>query len=175
MVQNIAIISFNKKQAHEVAKMLSEQMEMSFLDTLELFEFDNAPRTQSSMIQEFGMKLYKKKICSAVKYASFFENTVINIEISAVTTNKVMDMIRNNCLVIYLANSTKRLFNESKKTNYATKELKKLYCLPLEKIEKRDALIRKKSDIIMQTSASAHELKIVADIIRSIKDFYGIS
>lgn len=173
MVQNIAIISFRKHQSHEIAKMLSDQMDMSFLDTLELFEFDNAPRKQSDVVKEFGMTLYKKKICSSVKYASFFENTVISAEISALSTNKMLDILRNNCLVIYLSNGTKRVFNEIQKTKFETKELKKIYGLSLEQIEKRDALIRKKSDIIIQPS-SEHNLKTVSEIIRKIKEFYGV-
>lgn len=173
MVQNIAVISFKREQAYEVSKLLAEQLDMSFLDTVELFEFDNAPRTQSSMIRDFGLKQYKKAIHSTVKYASFFENTVINVDISAIYSKEILDVVRNNCLLIYIGNGTKRVYNFVKKQNFKTKELKKIYNFSLEEIEKRDRRIREKTDITVYAKGS-HNLKLVSEIIRHIKDFYGL-
>lgn len=175
MVQNIAIVSFKSGQAYNVAKVLAGQLDMSFLDTVELFEFDNAPRTQSDMIREFGLRLYKKEIRSTVKYASFFENTVINVDISALYSNNILDIVKNNCLLIYLNNGTKRVYNFLKKQNYQTKELKKLYKLSLDQVEKRNRQIKDRADITLNVSAAHdHDLKIASEVIRHIKEFYGI-
>ncbi len=175
MVQNIAIVSFKSGQAYNVAKVLAGQLDMSFLDTVELFEFDNAPRTQSDMIREFGLRLYKKKIRSTVKYASFFENTVINVDISALYSNNILDIVKNNCLLIYLNNGTKRVYNFLNKQNYQTKELKKLYKLSLDQVEKRNRQIKDQADITINISSSReHDLKIASEVIRHIKEFYGI-
>lgn len=175
MVQNIAIVSFKSGQAYNVAKVLAGQLDMSFLDTVELFEFDNAPRTQSDMVREFGISIYKKKIRSTVKYASFFENTVINVDISALYSTNILDIVKRNCLIIYLNNGTKRVYNFLKKQQYKTKELKKLYKLSLEQVEKRNRQIREKADITINvSSAHDHDLKIASDVIRHIKEFYGV-
>ena len=40
MVQNIAIIGLDRDVAYEVSKMVANQLEMHFLDTIDLFEFD---------------------------------------------------------------------------------------------------------------------------------------
>lgn len=173
MVQNIAIISFKKNQAYEVSKLLAEQLDMSFLDTVELFEFDNAPRTQTDMIRDFGLKTYRKSICSTVKYASFFENTVINIDPSALSSQKIFDIIKNNCLLIYIGNGTKRVHGFLQKQKYASKELEKIYKLSLEKIQKTDEKIRKNADIVVG-AVGPHDLKLVSEILRHIKDFYGV-
>lgn len=173
MVQNIAIVSFKKDQAYEVSKLLAEQLEMSFLDTVELFEFDNAPRTQTDMIRDFGLKTYRKSIRSTVKYASFFENTVINVDISALSSQKVFDIIKNNCLLIYVGNGTKRVYGFLQKQKFASKELEKIYKMSLEKIQKTDEKIRKNADIVV-TVPGAHDLKLVSEILRCIKEFYGL-
>ena len=56
MVQNIAIVGLNRSQAYEVGKLLAEELDMHFFDCLELFEFDNIPRTFPMMLEEFGEK-----------------------------------------------------------------------------------------------------------------------
>lgn len=174
MIKNIAIIGYKREQAYEVAKLLAEQFEMSFLDTVELFEFDNAPRTQSSMIEEFGMRIYRKKFHSTVKYASFFENTVINVDPSVAYSDSIFKLLKQNCLLIYLNNGTKRVFNYLSKQQYQTKQLKQLYKLSLSNVEKRTKRMRKNADITINTTGVS-EFKITSEIIRHIKEFYKVN
>lgn len=174
MIKNIAIIGFKREQAYEVAKLLAEQFDMSLLDTVELFEFDNAPRTQSSMIEEFGMRVYRKKFRSTVKYSSFFENTVINVDPSVAYSNGIFEILKKNCLLIYLNNGTKRIYNYLNKQQYKTKQLKQLYKLSLADVEKRAKRMHDNADITIYATG-ASEFKISSEIIRHIKEFYGVN
>ena len=61
MIQNIAIIGLNRDVSYEVAKQLATELDMFFFDALELFEFDNMPKTFSSLLSDFGEKYYRRK------------------------------------------------------------------------------------------------------------------
>jgi len=174
MVENIAIMGLDRKLAYDVAKLLSSELEMNFLDTVELFEFDNAPRTQSSMIAEFGLKLYRKKFRSTVKYASFFANTLINVDNAMAFSKDIFKIIKNNCLFIYLEESTRKVLEKLGKEDFKTKHLKRLYNLSEAQLERKVTRMKEAADIIVMVEDSS-ELKICADIIRQIKEFYHVA
>ena len=88
MVSNIAIIGLNRKMSRKVSELLSEELQMHFLDTIELFEFDNIPRTLSDIIRENGLRYFREKEKSLTGYASGFENTVIHAESGCVNCLK---------------------------------------------------------------------------------------
>ena len=100
MVENIAIIGIDRQQAYETAKLLASELEMHFLDTIELFEFDNVPRTLSDMIKEYGLRYFRKKEKGTLKYASEFNQTVINCESGMAMKKKNFESLRQNCLSI---------------------------------------------------------------------------
>jgi len=172
MVQNIALFSFDRLLSYEVGKLLSEQLDMSFLDTVELFNFDNAPRNQQTVIAEFGLKVYRKSFRSTVKGASFFENTVINVDYPVLSSKDILDIVKQNCLVIFLDTGNKRAYNKIKKTKHS-KELAKIYSLKEDVFEKYHSKIQAEADICIKCLKNG-ELKIVSDIIRHIKEFYMV-
>ena len=173
MISNIAIISFKHEQAYEVSKLLAQEFDMQFLDTVELFEFDNIPRGQTEMIAEFGLRTYRKKFRSTVKYASFFENTVVNIDSSVAQTPDIFEIVKKNCVLIYLNNGTKRVKNYLDKQQYKTKELKKLYKISLAQVEKMAKNIKQEADITINVNGYS-DLKISSLIIRNLKEFYKV-
>lgn len=173
MVKNIAIFSLRRKQSYEVGKLLAGGLDMSFLDTIELFEFDNAPRTQSTMIKEFGLKMYRKKFRSTIRYSSHFENTVINLDSSMPFTKELFDTIKENCLLIYLINDVDEVKEYKETCGYDTPELKRLYNVKIETIKKQDTMLKKYADIIIEEGEDSF-FKISSQIIRKIKAFYKV-
>ena len=61
MISNIVVLGMNRGITRQVAEMLSEQLQMHFVDTLELFEFDNIPRSLSDILKEQGEAYFRKK------------------------------------------------------------------------------------------------------------------
>ena len=102
MVQNIAIIGLNRELAYEVSKQLAEELYMHFFDCLQLFEFDNIPRTFPELLEQFGEQYYRKKEKSLTEYASGFNECVINFESGVCENIKNLETIKSNCLLVYL-------------------------------------------------------------------------
>ena len=59
MVNNIMILGINRKVSRQVSEMLAEQLQMHFLDIIELFEFDNIPRSLSDVLGLKGERYYR--------------------------------------------------------------------------------------------------------------------
>ena len=174
MVENIAIIGLNRDQSYEVAKLLASELDMHFLDTIELFEFDNIPRTLSDMIREYGLLYFRKKEKGTLKYASEFSQTIIHCE-SGMAMRKVnFESLKKNCLVIYLHNSPSVVERKLKAKKFETLEQARIFKISAEQIKNRIANLKKYSDIIVDAKGKS-DLKLSSEILRKIKDFYGIN
>ena len=173
MVQNIAIVGLNRSQAYEVGKLLAEELDMHFFDCLELFEFDNIPRTFSEMLEGFGEKYYRKKEKGMVKYASGFNECVINFEGGIAENASNFDTIKDNCLLIYLHQSASYVKKKLDKVKYKSKHEEKFYNISIERISERIKELKAKADIVVPAMQGS-PLKITSEILRKIKAYYNV-
>ena len=171
MVSNIVIVSLNREISRQVGEILAEELEMHFLDTIELFEFDNIPRSLSDILKENGEKYFREKEKSLTGYASGFENTVINIESGCCLVAKNIKKLKENCLVIYLHFPPNTIKKYLDKKNYETEELKKFYNITLKKIERRAEILSDKADIRISASNKSF-LKLSSEVLRAINAYY---
>jgi shikimate kinase len=171
MVSNIVILSLNRQVSRQVAEMLSEQLEMHMVDTIDLFEFDNIPRSLSDVLALNGERYFREKEKGQCKYVSEFRNTVIHAESGAVLKNDNIKTFKKNCLVVYLHYSLSNMKNVLKNKSYKTKELKKFFGISEKRIQRRIELLKKNSDIIVAgTGKSA--LKLTSETLRAINNHY---
>lgn len=170
MVQNIAVVGLVREQAYEVSKLLAEELEMHFFDCIELFEFDNAPRNLTIMLRELGEKYYRKKEKGALKYASEFVNTVINLE-AGMACRENFKTIKENCLFIYLHVPQGQVKKKLSGGKYRSIEEKKFFDVPPSKIKERIEKYKKNADIIIPASKGS-ALKISSEALRKIRAFY---
>jgi len=171
MVQNIAIVGLNRKKAYEVAKTLASELDMFFFDALELFEFDNMPRTFSVMLKEFGEEYYRRKEKGIIGYASDFSNCVINLESGFCEKSENFDVIKSNCLVVYLAEASNTVKEELDKLSFETEDENKFFKVSEETLKQRAMSLETNADIIVNASEGS-SLKVVSEIIRMIKNYY---
>ena len=171
MVQNIAIVGLDRALSYEVGKLLAVELEMHFFDCIELFAFDNAPRTFSVMLAEFGEKHYRTKEKGMLRYVSGFNETVINLE-SGMASRENFKTIKSNSLLIYLHIPAGQVKKKLNKLKNLSKEERKFFNISPEKIEKRIAAYKKNADIIVP-AVRGSALKISSDVLRQIKAYYN--
>lgn len=171
MVQNIALVGLNRKKAYEVAKMLASELDMFFFDALELFEFDNIPRTFPVMLSEFGEEYYRKKEKGIIGYASEFKNCVINLESGFSEKIENFEKIKTTSLLVYLAEATNIVKEELDKQSFETEEENKFFKVSEETLKQRALSLETNADIIVNASVGS-SLKIVSETIRMIKNYY---
>lgn len=171
MVSNIVVLGINRDMTRQVAEILSEQLEMHFLDTIELFEFDNIPRSFSDILKTQGERYFREKEKSLTGYVSSFDNTVIHAESGSVIKSKNIKKFKEHCLIIYIhypASMIKKILGEKK---YDTVELKKFFNISIDRVQRRIGLLKKQSDIVV-TGSGKSSLKITSEILRSIDNYY---
>lgn len=171
MVQNIAIVGLNRSQAYETAKLLAEELDMHFFDSLELFEFDNIPRTFQVMLEEYGERYYRKKEKGIIGYSGEFTECVLNFEGGVAELKTNLKEIKKNSLLIYIDVKAETIKNKLEKIKYNSTAEKKFYNIPLSKINKRIDNLKSLADITINAN-SGSQLKIVSNILRAIKKYY---
>lgn len=173
MVQNIAIVGLNRSQAYEVGKLLAEELDMHFFDCLELFEFDNIPRTFPMMLEEFGEKYYREKEKGMLKYASGFNECIINLECGFADNKSNFGTIKENCLLVYLHIPASKIKKKIEKTKYNTEQEKKFFDVSIETVNARIKALKEGADILV-TAQNGSVLKLCSDILRGIKAYYNV-
>jgi len=170
MVENIAIVGLDRRRSYEIAKMLASELEMQFLDTIELFEFDNAPRTLSVMLNEFGLNYFRKKEKGAIGYAAEFSNTVIHLESGMAENQANFESLKQTCLLIYIHKPTTQIKQCLENQKYDDDILSKFYNVSINKLRSRAKELKQKSQIVI-TDSQQSSLKIVSEILREIKKY----
>ena len=171
MVQNIAIVGLNREKAYEVAKDLAKELDMFFFDALELFEFDNIPRSFPEMLKTYGELHYRKKEKSIIGYSSEFTNCVINLESGFCETEANFNIVKEGSLLVYLAEAPNIVNEQLLKQNFNTNEEEKFFLIGEENLRKRAEILNNNADVIVNAS-SGSSLKIVSETIRMIKNYY---
>ena len=171
MVQNIAIIGLDRNMAYDVSKTLAGELDMFFFDALELFEFDNIPKTFSSMLKEYGVEYYRGKEKSIIGYSSEFNNCVINLEGGMAENENNFKKLKETCLIVYLAVAPNIVKEKIEKVIYKTPEEEEFFNVDYETLKRRAEALEKNSDVIVNASEGS-QLKIVSEIIRAMKNYY---
>ena len=171
MIQNIAIIGLNRDVSYEVAKQLATELDMFFFDGLELFEFDNIPRTLTDILKEYGVEYYRKKEKSIVGYSSEFENCVINLESGVSENEKNFVTLKETTLVVYLKDNVEEIKNAIAQKEYKTQEEKEFFDVDLLVLKNRDEKLRVNADLVVEVNGNS-VLKTVSEIIRAMKNYY---
>ena len=172
MVQNIAIVGLNRAKSYEVAKMLADELDMFFFDALELFEFDNMPRTFSQMLKEFGVDFYRRKEKGIIGYASEFNNCVINLEGGMAENEANFKNIKETSIVVYLAEAVNIVFEDLKNQSFENEEEKQFFLVEEEILKNRANKLTNNADIIVNASEGS-SLKITSEVVRMLKNYYA--
>ncbi len=170
MVENVAIVALDRKFAYDVSKQLAKVLDMNFLDCLELFEFDNIPRSLATMLKDYGEKYYRKEEKGTIKYASGFCNTVINLE-SGMACKENFNVVKQNCLLVYLHIAKGELKKRFSKLKFFTEEEEKFFVLTDAKIERRIKALKENANIVINVGHDS-ALKVCSDVVREMRLYF---
>lgn len=172
MINNIVIVGINRKVSRQVGEILTEQLGMHLLDTIELFEFDNIPRTFEDILKEQGVSYYRKKEQGIIGYASEFENTVIHIESGAVNKKANLHRLKEFALVVYLHIPAGKIKDYLNNQEYVSKELKKFFNISLDSVSARIEKLKKQCNIKINAYGKS-PLRLSSEIIRAMNEYFN--
>lgn len=169
---NIILMGLDYFYTLEVGKLLSDQLEMYFLDSQGLYEFDIKPKTIDNIVSEFGMDYYRKAQSGTVKYICSFNSSILAIESGVVLNQENMEKLDKYGLIVYIRQSKELLQSLYAKTNELSDIKKQIYHLTNEEIETRDEKLKIASEILVEDNGEP--LRCVSEILKGIKQFYGV-
>ena len=170
---NIAIIGLNPEYTNEVASLVAEQLDMYFLDTLKLFEYDYAPYSLSELISENNIRWVRQKLVRTIKYACTLDNTIITFESGILNNKQKMSIIDKGCLIIYLHQEERKINKYQENVKYQTNELKRFCKIKESNIKKYISTAKEYSDITINASKFS-TFKCMGEVLRAIKKYYGV-
>ncbi len=169
---NIILIGLDYFYTLEVGQMLADQLEMYFLDSQGLYEFDIRPKTMDDIINEFGIDYYRKAQSGTIKYICSFNSSVLAVE-SGVSLNKEnLDRLDKFGLIVYIRQSEETLKALYEKRRDLSDAKQQIYILNSDEIKSRDQIMMIESEILVEDNGEP--LKCVSEILKGIKKFYGI-
>lgn len=169
---NIILMGLDYFYTLEVGKLLSDQLEMYFLDSQGLYEFDIKPKTIDDIVSELGMEYYRKAQSGTVKYICSFNSSILAIESGVVLHQENMQKLDKYGLIVYIRQSKELLQSLYAKTNELSDIKKQIYHLSETDIYTRDEKLKIASEIIVEDNGEP--LRCVSEILKGIKQFYGI-
>lgn len=169
---NIILMGLDYFYTLEVGKLLSDQLEMYFLDSQGLYEFDIKPKTIDDIVSEFGMDYYRKAQSGTVKYICSFNSSILAIESGVVLNQGNMEKLDKYGLIVYIRQSKELLQSLYAKTNEMSDIKKQIYHLSETDIYTRDEKLKIASEIIVEDNGEP--LRCVSEILKGIKQFYGV-
>ncbi len=172
MKTNMAIICLLDNYSKNVSKLLSERLEMYYVNVEEMVQFELGD--QQHILKTLGEKEGKKYIekCEerVVKNVTSFENTIICINPTPMFSNKNFERIIETCYVVYLQISPKFFEQRCKFSgDYIDEELANIA------FTDRDKHYVQNSDIVINCSTFKEQKTAKKLLKRVIKFFKKIS
>ena len=168
MKTNIALICMLDNYNREIASLLSEKLEMFYVDIDEMVEFElgDGEHITATLGDKEGLEYIKKCEDKVVKNVANFENTVICVNPSTMFSNQNFEIISNTSYVIYLQISPKYFEARAKySADIIDKDLTEL------NFTDRDKLYVEKSDMVLNCS-ELREAKAMHKLTKVIKKFF---
>lgn len=173
MKKNIAIVCLDKAMSRATAQLVADQLGMRLFDMRELFEFDHKPNTFKEIVTKYGIKYYRDKECSIMKYASDFENILMNLDADVLYKKGTLEKLGESYLIIYLHIPANKAANIMEKEEYSCYKEKSMYLLSKEQVETRISNAKNQCDIEVNISSSSY-FTASADCIRAIHKYYNV-
>lgn len=167
MKTNIALICLLDNYSKSVSKLLSERLEMFYVNVDEMVEFElgDEEHITKTLGDEAGQKYIQESENKVVKNVAGFENTVISLNPTTMFSNDNFEIIANTSYVIYLQIAPKFFEARAKFSADVIDDLNDI-CFT-----DRDKLYVEKSDIVLNCS-TFKEQKAVKKLLKVINKFF---
>ena len=169
---NIVLVGLDYNYSLEVGKMLASQLEMYFLDSQGLYEFDIRPKTMEDIINEMGMDYFRKAQCGTIKYICSFTSSILVVESGALMNEDNVNKLDKYGLIVYIHQDQETLRQLYQSQDNLSDIKKSIYLLKADEIINRDEKLKIVSEIIVNDENEP--IRCTAEIIKGIKNYYGV-
>lgn len=164
---NICIIGLSKTFTDKVCKQLSMRMEMYYANVQDILEFElmDLERVEKVCGPEYVLKEERsiiKRVCS-------YDNTIINVDYSSLNNDVNLEVITENCLLIYVRLDEMRFLQELETEGLTINVMQ----LKKDLYQDRDFICQKFSDITVDCDQLVDN-DLIDVIIEKILGYYTV-
>lgn len=167
MKTNITILSGLNDYKKKIAKLLSNKLDMFYVDVNELMEFNLV--NISKAIKSAGKDYVEMLEAKTLKTVAGYTNSVITLDFSSINNSNSLELIEKSSLIIYLKLDIKnylKLFKKQKGCNINLLQLEeKLF-------DDRDKILTKISDVVVKCSCIKQK-DVINEILNGINNYYS--
>ena len=162
---NLCVFGLIKEFADDIAKDLAIRLDMYYANVEEIIEFELIDL--KFMEEVCGLDYLNKKELSIVRRLCTYDNTLMNINFNKLNSNKFLESVKKNCLIIYLEQSKKE-YKRMLDSNGTTDNEKKI-CMQI--FDDRHRISKNIADITIDCSDIGKQ-EILDKIITEILKIY---
>lgn len=171
MITNIALTGFNREKLKKIGKTLADALEMLYVDTIELYEFDHIPHSMTDMLKAQGVKEFRDKEVGTIGYVTDFSNTVITFETGAVKNKKNINLLKERCELVYLYEDLINVKTLLESQKYPSKQLKNFFNVKETTLQVRDKILQKQADVTINIAKKSPNM-ITKEIFTKLQEKY---
>lgn len=162
---NICVIGLSKLFTDYMCKQLSIRLDMFYANVEEILQFE---LIDMNKVEEIcGVEYLMNEERSVIRRVCSYDNTLVNIDYSCLNDERNIEVVKDNCLIVYIRLDEKRFKKEQSKENInqSLKEINK------DLFEDRDFMCCKLADISVDCE-EYEENELVDIVIENILNFY---
>jgi len=163
---NVCIVGLSKQFTDNVCQQLAIKLEMFYANIDLLFEYELSDMDKIEKV--CGIEYLVKEQVSIVKRTSGYDNTLINIDYPLLNNDEILDIIKQNCLLIYIRIS-KDKFEKELNSNIDSDSLK---IIEIDAFDDRDCLCQNMVDLVVDCVDDQID-NIVECIVKKIIEYYS--
>lgn len=174
MKENILIVSYDQVLSRQIADKLAEFFSMRVFSAIELFEFDNIPRTLDEMIAIRGIDYVKDELAGIIKFSTDYQNVVFVSDLSMhETCRQFMSKIIASYIVVILKDDIEKEVSYLENKQFGEYE-KELYLYNRQELEIAENSISELADVVVGVHGRPAN-EIVGEIVSAIKTIYNVN
>lgn len=163
---NICIIGLSKQFTDYVGRQLSMRMDMFYANIQEILEFE---LMNINEVEEVcGLDYLQREESSIIGRVCSYDNTLVCMEYSYLNDDNILNIVKENCLIIYLHLDEKRYLKELANENMSESEKK----LNVDIMQDRDFLCKGLSDITIECG-NLQNNDLIDNVIEHILKYYS--
>jgi len=97
---NVCITGLSQQFVDEICKRLAIELDMFYANIQELFEYELVDCEKMEAV--CGLEYLLKEEQSIIRRVCGYENTLINIDFPIINNESTLEIVKSNCLLIYL-------------------------------------------------------------------------
>lgn len=162
---NICLIGLSNHFVDKYAFELSKKLDMFYANTSQIIQFELFDLNK--MEEVCGKEYLEKKETSIIKRVCKFENTVLNVEYHLLNNQSNYNIIKENCLIIYLKLNLNRYKKEIEKENLSEGS----NILNIDLFNDRDFICSNNADIVVDCKHLQDD-ELIDSIMKNLLDYY---